>query len=113
MNGFNKEIFIDKNDKTNWVCSVYNVSQKNIEYSYELRYKGEVIDTFFDVVVPQYWRYNFIPKHISDEILSSDEFLEVSETIKFDNTNETYYYKIDKNNVDSSSKGKVFFYYNK
>ena len=107
--GLNSGVFIDKNDKTNWVCSVHNVSQKNIEYSYELRYKGEVIDTFFDVVVPQYWRYNFIPKHISDEILSSDEFLEVSENIKFDNTNETYYYKIDKNNVDSISKGKVFF----
>ena len=107
--GLNSGVFIDKNDKSNWICSIYNASPKFIEYSYEIHYKGTKIDSFSSSLSPNYWRYNFIPKHISEEILSSDEFLEVRENIKFDNTDETYYYKINKNNVDSISKGKVFF----
>ena len=46
--------------------------------------------------------YNF-QKH------KQDEFLEIYEHINYENHDEIYEYKIHKNNVDSISKGKVFF----
>jgi hypothetical protein len=107
--GLNSGIFIDKNDKSNWICSVYNASPKMINYSYDLIFKGEKIDSYSETISPDFWRYNFIPKYISNEILNSDVFLEVHEHIRYDNYDETYEYKINKNNVDSISKGKVFF----
>lgn len=107
--GLNSGVFIDKNNKSNWVCSFYNASPKIIDYSYEIYYKEEKIDYYSETIYPQSWRYNFIPKHISEEILSSDKFLEVKEHIRFDSVDEIYYYKISKNNIDSISKGKVFF----
>ena len=109
--GLNSGIFIDKKDKSNWVCSIYNASPKIINYSYDLTFKGEKIDSHSEIIYPNYWRYNFIPRHISDEILNSNEFLEVCEHIMYDVFSETYEYKITKDNIDSISKGKVFFYY--
>jgi hypothetical protein len=107
--GLNSGIFIDKNDKANWVCSVYNASQKIINYSYNLTFNGQKIDSYSEIIYPTSWRYNFISKDISNEILNSDNFLEFREQIKYDDYDETYEYKINKNNVDSISKGKVFF----
>ena len=107
--GLNSGIFIDKNDKSNWVCSVYNSSPKIINYSYDLIFKGQKIDSYSGIIYPTSWRYNFIPKHIPNEILSSNEFLEVQEHVGYEDNNETYEYRIHKDNVDSISKGKVFF----
>ena len=107
--GLNSGVFIDKHDKSNWVFSVYNSSSKEINYSYDLTYKGQKIDSYSEIVYPNSWTYNFISKDISNEILNSNEFLEVHEHIRYDNYNEIYEYKIHKHNVDSISKGKVFF----
>jgi hypothetical protein len=107
--GLNSGIFIDKNDKSSWICSVYNDSPKIINYSYNLTFKGQKIDSFSEKIYPNYWKYSFISKDISDEILNSDEFLEIYEHINYENHDEIYEYKIHKNNVDSISKGKVFF----
>jgi hypothetical protein len=107
--GLNSGIFIDKNDKSNWVCSVFNSSPKTINYSYELFFNGEVIDSFSDIVYPNYWRYDFISKNISEEILQTNKSLIVKEHIKYDDVNEVYEYEINKHNINSISKGKVFF----
>ena len=107
--GLNSGIFIDKNDKSNWVCSVYNSSPKIINYSYNLIFEGQKIDSYSGIIYPASWRYNFIPKHIPNEILSSNEFLEVQEHVEYEDNNETYEYRIHKDNIDSISKGKVFF----
>jgi hypothetical protein len=107
--GLNSGVFIDKNDKSNWVCSCYNASSKSIEYSCDLIFKGEKIDSYSGTMHPHSWRYNFIPRSISNEILSMDEFLEVNERIECENNNEIFEYRIHKYNIDSISKGKVFF----
>ena len=75
-------------------------------------FKGGKIDSYSEKIYPTSWRYNFLSKDISNEILNSDEFLEVCEHVEYENHDETYEYKIHKNNVDSISKGKFFLYYN-
>ena len=54
--------------------------------------------------------YINIPNSISTEILNSDNELNVFEKVTIDSSEEIYEYKINKNNIDSISKSKVFFY---
>ena len=108
--GLNSGVFIDKNDKKNWILSVYNDTIFTIKYTCNLSFEGNVIQTYVNDVYPNSWYYNAISKTITEEIISSDKFLEVYEEISYNDISEIYEYKINKENLESISKAKVFFY---
>ena len=110
FNGLNSGVFIDNNDKTNWLFSIYNDTIFTIKYTCKLFFDGNEIQTYVDEVHPNYWYYNDIPKNITNEIINSDKFLSVYEKISYNNIDEIYEYKINKENLESISKAKVFFY---
>jgi hypothetical protein len=110
FNGLNSGIFIDKNDKTNWIFSVYNDTSFTIKYTCNLIFDGNEIQTYMNDVYPNSWYYNAIPKDIINEILNYDKFLEVYEIISYNDVTEIFQYKINKDNLESISKAKVFFY---
>jgi hypothetical protein len=110
FSGLNLGIFINKNDKTNWIFSVYNDTIFTIKYTCKLFFDGNEIQTYINDVHPNTWYYNTIPKNITDEIINSDKFLRVYEEISYNDINEIYEYKINKDNLNSISKTKVFFY---
>lgn len=110
FNGLNSGIFIDKNDKTNWIFSVYNDTSFTIKYTCNLIFDGNEIQTYMNDVYPNSWYYNAIPKDIINKILNYDKFLEVYEVISYNDVTEIFQYKINKDNLESISKAKVFFY---
>lgn len=110
FNGLNSGVFIDKNDKKNWMFSIYNDTVFTVNYTCNLVFDGYEIQTYTNEVHPSCWSYNEIPKNISEEIINSDKFLSVYEKISYNNTDMIYEYKINKENLESISKAKVFFY---
>lgn len=111
--GLNSGIFIDKNDKSKWIFSIYNASNKTIDYDIKLYFDDYEIFIYHEQnVCENFWSYNFIPDDIIKTILSSEKYLSVIETVKYDSTIECFEYKIDKNNLSSVSKAKVFFIFN-
>jgi hypothetical protein len=108
--GLNSGVFIDKNDKTNWICSMYNDTSFTIQYICKIHFEDNEIHSYVNNIFPNSWYYNFIPKNITNEILNSDKFLEVYEEISYNDVTEIFQYKINKKNLDSISKGKVFFH---
>lgn len=110
FNGLNSGVFIDKNSRENWIFSVYNDTAFTLNYTCNLSFDGNKIQTYVNDVCPSSWYYNVIPKNITEEIISSDKFLSVYEKISYDSIDEIYEYKISKENLESISKAKVFFY---
>jgi len=109
FNGINSGVFIDKNNRTNWIFSIYNDTVFTINYTCNLLFDGNEIQTFTNEIHPKSWYYNYLPKNISEEIINSDKFLSVYEKISYNDIEEIYEYKIHKDNLDSISKAKVFF----
>jgi len=109
FNGINSGVFIDKNDRTNWIFSIYNDTVFTINYTCNLLFDGNEIQTFTNEIHSKFWYYNYLPKNISEEIINSDKFLSVYEKISYNDIEEIYEYKIHKDNLDSISKAKVFF----
>jgi hypothetical protein len=89
---------------------VYNDTIFTIKYTCNLSFGGNVIQTYVNDVYPNSWYYNAISKTITEEIISSDKFLEVYEEISYNDISEIYEYQINKENLESISKAKVFFY---
>lgn len=109
--GLNSGVFINKNDKSDWAFSVYNGTSFTMKYTCNLLFEGDEIKTYVNEVPPKHWHYDPISKSIAEEIINSDKFLSVYEKISYNDTDEIYEYKIHRDNLDSVSKGKVFFYY--
>lgn len=108
--GVNSGVFIDKNDKTNWIYSMFNETSFTIKYSCKIFYDGNQVNVHESEIHPEAWFYDFISKDITNEIINSNKFLTVIEEISYDNINKIYEYKVNKDNLDSISKGKVFFH---
>lgn len=106
----NSGVFIDKNDKTNWIYSIFNGTIHTLKYTCKLYFNDSEIGSYVNNVYPENWFYNYIPKDITNEILSSDKFLDVYEEISYNDVTEIFQYKINKENLESISKGKVFFH---
>lgn len=108
--GINSGVFIDKNDKTNWIFSVYNSTKFEIDYSCEIFYDNEKIIQCKNKVRSEHWIYDTISKKITNEIINSNTFLYVHEKIIYNDVETNFQYKINKENLESISKAKVFFY---
>ena len=110
--GLNSGVFIDKNDRFHWVFSIYNGTIFPIDYICKLYFCGNEIQTYQNRMGPEFWHYNSISKNIINEILDSDKCLDVYEKISYgDGNKEIFEYKINKKNLESISKAKVFYYY--
>jgi hypothetical protein len=107
--GLNSGVFIDKNNKNNWIYSIFNDSNNTVTIDTELTYKDTLIFKLHNTYIPKSWYYSRIPENISNEILSSENYLDVCEKVYFNDTEETYQYQININNIDTISKSKVFF----
>ena len=93
--GLNSGVFIDKNDKSNWVLSIYNDTVFIIKYTCNLFFDGNLIQTYVNDVYPNSWYYNAISRTISEEIINSEKFMEVYEEISYNDISEIYEYKIN------------------
>ena len=83
-----------------------------IDYICKLYFCGNEIQTYQNRMGPEFWHYNSISKNIINEILDSDKCLDVYEKISYgDGNKEIFEYKINKKNLESISKAKVFYYY--
>lgn len=109
FNGLNSGVFIDRNEVINWIFSVYNGTIFTIKHTYSLVFEGNKIQSQSKEIYPGHWYTNLIPKNISKEITNSNKFLEVNEEISYNNITETFKYKINKKNLTSISKSKIFF----
>jgi hypothetical protein len=107
----NSGVFICKNDMENWIFSVFNGSKSEITIYAEIKYNERIIFNLNQTFQRKGWYYIHLPKDISKEILNSDSELNVFEKVTIDGSDEIYEYKINKNNIVSISKGKLFFYY--
>jgi len=107
----NSGVFICKNDMENWIFSVFNDSKSEITIYAEIKYNERIIFNLNQTFQRKGWYYIHLPKDISKEILNSDNELNVFEKVTIDGSDEIYEYNINKNNIVSISKGKLFFYY--
>lgn len=108
--GLNSGVFINKDNKNSWIYSVFNDSNHNVTIDTVLRYEGLPLLERSETYVPNGWYYFPVPEEISNDILNTENYLDVYEKVYFDGTEEIYQYKISINNIDSISKAKVFFY---
>jgi hypothetical protein len=107
----NSGVFICKNDMENWIFSVFNDSKSEITIYAEIKYNERIIFNLNQTFQRKGWYYIHLPKDISKEILNSDNELNVFEKVNIDGSDDIYEYNINKNNIVSISKGKLFFYY--
>jgi hypothetical protein len=108
--GVNSGVFINKKDKSNWIYSIMNGSVFTLQYTCKVYFEDSEIGSYINNVYPGAWYYNQISKTIINEILNSDKCLDVYEEISYNDVTEIFEYKINKENLESISKGKVFFY---
>ena len=108
--GLNSGVFINKNDKSSWIYSSFNDSNYEVRIDTKLTYKGLPILEQSKTYGPRCWYYYQVSEEISNEILNTENHLDVYEKVYFNGTEEIYQYKISINNIDSISKAKVFFY---
>jgi hypothetical protein len=106
----NSGVFICKDNKEKWIFSIFNDSKSDITIQFEIKYTEKLICSLNQTFPRKGWYYINLPNSISTEILNSDNELDVFEKVTIDGSEEIYEYKINKNNIDSISKSKVFFY---
>ena len=106
----NSGVFICKDNKEKWIFSIFNDSKSDITIQAEIKYNEKLICSLNQTFPRKGWYYINLPNSISTEILNSDNELNVFEKVIIDGSEEIYEYKINKNNIDSISKSKVFFY---
>ena len=106
----NSGVFICKDNKEKWIFSIFNDSKSDITIQFEIKYNEKLICSLNQTFPRKGWYYINLPNSISTEILNSDNELDVFEKVTIDGSEEIYEYKINKNNIDSISKSKVFFY---
>jgi len=108
--GLNSGLFIDKNDRKNWILSVYNSSKSIISINIDASLDNETPINLSGVFYPEMWKYVVIPQHISEKVLEHGSILNVIETVSINDVDEIYEYVVSSSNIDSISKGKLFFY---
>ena len=101
-------VFIDRNDKTNWIYGICNASNFTFKYTCKIIFQNKEVYFYSKDIFPQDWFYNTISKSITNEILTTDNYLEVVEEITYKDTNEIFQYKIDNDNFETISKVKSF-----
>ena len=109
--GLNSGVFIHRDDKRKWIYSLFNDSSAEIDIRVVLKYQDSSILSIEKTFAPRCWYYINISEEISNRVLDFGEDLEVFEEVQYKDEKEVYEYKINRNNIDSVSKGKVFFYY--
>ena len=109
--GLNSGVFIHKENKKKWIYSLFNDSSAEIRIRVVLKYRESIILNMEKNFGTRCWYYIPISEEISNQILDFGGDLEVFEEVQCKDEKEIYEYKINRNNIDSVSKGKVFFYY--
>lgn len=103
-------VFIDENDKTNWIYGICNKSNFIINYTCKIIFENIEVYFYSQPMIPNSWFYNKISKTIINEIFKSSKFLLVLEEISYNNNHETFEYKIDNYNFKTFSKINSFVY---
>jgi hypothetical protein len=112
FSGLNSGLFMEKEDKKNWMLSVYNYSEMTVEVTIETFLDGNPYIKLENTFPPGGWSYTGIPREVSESVLENNSHFKVLETISAGDFTERYEYDVNFKNIDSISKGKIFFYYN-
>ena len=105
----NSGVYVNRDDENNWIVSMFNGTEKDLNYFIEIRLLNELIFSKTQSFPPGSWFLNRIAQDHVKTVLNSKSNFEVLEKISFGEKIHEFSYKITGDNFNSLKKAKWYF----